>query len=416
MINKNKIWIFFVGALILVPYVETASFKRYDIIINENSHLPAICIVLMVMSLLVTCLTRKLTPIVFYIKQQRLTLLIVFLEVQFVFSTIYYGEINILPFWFIIPIYVALTVLRFIDTKQLPIKSIARSVTFIYALYLLVCISWNVLFLGFKISSGTYSYRLYSTGGGTLTLAYMAVIFAFFVYLKKEWFSNTERNLLLLLYTVIALVTASRLSFWMIICLASLILLKDKRSVQKVVILLSVAVALIVADPIKIIYSYAPRLMNLNVSESERFVTWGNAVSIFNDGNIIQMLFGRGFGHFFPYQHWLKNYDLANRYSKTFNLFSYNGKLLLVQPHNITIYFLLEGGLVGTLLLVLYWIRIFIKSSKMKNLREMLFLIAVVVVTQYDSLLIVQPGAAFIVWLLVFISSENQKCSGEINE
>ena len=82
----------------------------------------------------------------------------------------------------------------------------------------------------------------------------------------------------------------------MIICLASLILLKDKRSVQKVIILLSVAVALIVADPIKIIYSYAPRLMNLNVSESERFVTWGNAVSIFNDGNIIQMLFGRGFG------------------------------------------------------------------------------------------------------------------------
>lgn len=52
----------------------------------------------------------------------------------------------------------------------------------------------------------------------------------------------------------------------------------------------------------------------------------------------------------------------------------------------------------------------------MKNLREMLFLIAVVVVNQYDSLLIVQPGAAFIVWLLVFISSENQKCSGEINE
>lgn len=68
------------------------------------------------------------------------------------------------------------------------------------------------------------------------------------------------------------------------------------------------------------------------------------------------------------------------------------------------------------MLLVLYWIRFFIKSSKMKNLREMLFLIAVVVVNQYDSLLIVQPGAAFIVWLLVFISSENQKCSGEINE
>lgn len=416
MINKKRLWAFFVGLLILVPYIETASLKKYDIIINENSHLPVICIVLMMMSLFVTCLTRKLTPITYYIKQQRLTLLTVFLVVQFVFSTIYYGEINVLPFWLIIPIYVALTVLRFIDTKQLPIKSIARSVTFIYVLYLLVCISWNVLFLGFKISSGTYSYRLYSTGGGTLTLAYMAAIFAFFVYLKKEYFSNIERNLLLLLYTVIALVTASRLSFWMIICLISLIFLEDKQSVQKVVILFSVAVALVVADPIKIIYSYAPRLMNLNVSESERFVTWSNAVSIFNDGNIIQILFGRGFGHFFPYQHWLKTYDLANRYSKTFNLFSYSGKLLLVQPHNITIYFLLEGGIFGTVLFALYWIKIFMVSFKMKSFREVLFLIAVIVVNQYDSLLIVQPGAAFIVWLLVFISSENQKCSGEINE
>lgn len=416
MINKKELWTFFVGVLVLVPYVETASFKRYDIIINENSHLPAICVVLMIMSLLVTCLTRKLPPITYYAKQQRLALLIVFLGLQFVFCTIYYGEINVLTFWFIIPIYAALTVLRFIDTKQLSIKSTARSATFIYALYLLVCISWNILFLGFKISSGTYSYRLYSTGGGTLTLAYMAVIFSFFVYLKKEWFSNQERNLLLFLYTIIALVTASRLSFWMIICLVALVFLGDKRSVQKILILFSVALVLIVADPIRIIYSYAPRLMNLNLSESERFVTWGNAISIFNDGNLIQMLFGRGFGHFFPYQHWLKTYDLANRYSKTFNLFSYNGKLLLVQPHNITVYFLLEGGLVGTVLFALYWMRTFMKSFNMKNLREVLFLVAVIVVNQYDSMFIVQPGAAFIVWLLVFISSKNQKCNGEINE
>lgn len=88
----------------------------------------------------------------------------------------------------------------------------------------------------------------------------------------------------------------------------------------------------------------------------------------------------------------------------------------MVQPHNITIYFLLEGGIFGTVLFALYWIKIFIVSFKMKNFREVLFLIAVIVVNQYDSLLIVQPGAAFIVWLLVFISSENQKCSGEINE
>ena len=65
MINKKRLWTFFVGLLILVPYAETASFKKYDIIINENSHLPAICIVLMTMSLFVTCLTTTVNAIDF---------------------------------------------------------------------------------------------------------------------------------------------------------------------------------------------------------------------------------------------------------------------------------------------------------------------------------------------------------------
>lgn len=412
-IRTESLSVLLIGVVAFLPYIETNMLNAlFTVVVNENSYIPAICIVMLFMAMCFTIATKKIRPIIRYIDVKELLILGTYMLLSTLFVCVARGELDTTIIWVAVPVFYALVFYRFIVAKNVSWKAVVRSIVFCYGTYLIFCIVYNVVVIGFSFANGSINYRLYSTGGGQLSLAYTSTIFAYFLFMYRTFFSRKEQIILYSLYTMIALFTASRIAFWLIVALLPVYLLSNKSIIGKLSIPIFL-VLLLLLNPIEWIAKLAPRL--LNIGESGRFETWSNAIDVFSQGDIIQILFGRGIGNFFPYQYWMQHHSISDFYSANYNYFYYENKALLVQPHNVTIYVLLEGGMVGLFVAALYWVRCGYTAFKAHDFELIMFLFAVLALNQYDSLLIVQPGTAGLWWILVFIAMSKLK-QGKIKQ
>ena len=85
----------------------------------------------------------------------------------------------------------------------------------------------------------------------------------------------------------------------------------------------------------------------------------------------------------------------------------YNGVAVLVQPHNSFLYELMEGGIIGLILMVSSFIcaiKTLIKYKNSNYIFGLAFIGVMLLVNCFDSVLFVQPGVAGSFWLLLMIS------------
>ena len=140
-------------------------------------------------------------------------------------------------------------------------------------------------------------------------------------------------------------------------------------------------------------------------SDGGRISSVINNLKVFSKFSVVEMLFGKGLGEFFPYQLWMTNREAFSGY----NTFYYEGQRLLVQPHNTLVYVLMESGLIGlTVFGVLFYRMMKPKSTGtgvQRRIEFALFLIAVLMVFFFESTAFVAPGSASLWWFVVLLFS-----------
>ena len=155
-------------------------------------------------------------------------------------------------------------------------------------------------------------------------------------------------------------------------------------------------------EPVTLLKQIVPRAMDLDFGA--RGITLLNGLKAFSKQPIIEKLFGVGLSGLFPYQSWL-----LYRYTLGFphyNMFFFNGYIMLVQPHNSFLYLLLETGLVGLLLFLSLFVIGYhlIRTKTVSNRRlRCLVLFLIIFLNCFDAVFMIQPGSAGLWWLLYFL-------------
>lgn len=153
-----------------------------------------------------------------------------------------------------------------------------------------------------------------------------------------------------------------------------------------------------------------PRL--LLFSNESRLATVVDNLGVFTTQPFLEQLLGSGIGMFYPYQLWLSNSSLACFHN--YNHFFYNGVSLLVQPHNIFVYVLMESGVLGLALFTFTIIKAISgkKTTKGKTtLVYKMFVITSFFLLFVEATFFVEPGSASLWWfILMLVGSCEEKC------
>lgn len=319
--------------------------------------------------------------------------------------------------WFIIPFYYAVAVIKYIDCFNLKVSNVGKMGLFYYAIYVVINIIVNIKYYGFAFSNTAERSRIISPGGGPVIFGYTIVIIICYLLYNKGIISSISMFIGILIYSVGGILTGSRAAIWPIILLLIIYIFMNKHTSVKIMTLSIVFIIVIILNPISFLTTLVPRIIDF--SGGTRLETAINAFKIFYEQPVLRALFGSGFGNLFPYQLWLSSKEkVINLIS--YNTFIYDGRILLVQPHNSYLYLLLETGLIGLLLFLSLFINIIfiIKRHESNNKHyKYIMIFFIMVLNCFDSVFIIQPGTAGLWWLLIFmvITDTQDICNCKMN-
>lgn len=293
---------------------------------------------------------------------------------------------------------------KFIAYKAIRLDYIIRKSVFLFVLFVIFAIVFNIIKYGFSISLTDSSTRLTASAGGPVIFGYtISVVFAF-VISHKEIFRQIEILASLFILFIGILLTQDRGAI-VVLALCVLFLFKNytKKGVLWVALLIIPLFLFFMMDNIKE-STFFSRFEGFDASSDDRLFTLLSAVSVYFE-EIQYIIFGHGFDGFFPYQDWLLNTSHEEVYNNIdFNIIQYKGRFMLVQPHNTFVYFLMESGLVGLFSFCWMFHGFYKKTSANNRYSLLLVLAAVICISLLESTLILEPGISCTLWLIVFYS------------
>lgn len=306
--------------------------------------------------------------------------------------------------WVIIPLLYATSIIYFIMSYELSFSNVGRIGLFYFILYAIFCIVYNILHFGLQIRGAALSDRMTSTGGGAVIFGYTIALMACYLLYKKYRIKKIFGFGGIIIFTMSAIATGSRGAIWPVILIFFMYFISHKKSIYRIISICLLIILIITINPFRLIGELVPRV--LAISDNSRISTWRNSLLAFSQQSFFEIIFGTGLGNFYPYQYWFLS---PNKWTEfiSYNLFFYNGLLLLVQPHNVLIYLLLETGLVGVSL----YIYMFIIAAKEINrqtvhniIYKKLLLFLIFVLNCFDAIFIVSPGPAGLWWIMYYFA------------
>lgn len=401
VITKEKL----IALLILFPYIENNFLQKYIQIYFENTYIRAISVLSIFVTIIFLSMIIVKRKITFNRIKVYLLMYIVYSILGVLFS--WKGMLNsfCVWIWVCVPILFAIVVIDYCESVKVNYLYIIYNMIKCFCLYVIIVIAYYIPVHHLFIDS---SVRLNPRGGGAVIFGYtIAVIFALTVMYRDIFENKKEYYFILAVLSVGAIATASRAAVWPVVFLWIINFMWTKLTSKKLlftIVLIPIFVFLTMVDFSKM--STTTTFVGLdrlfNTSSFRRAQTTTNIFSLFSDFEICRKLFGFGLGNFFPYQKWclyVNDVDL--------NMIRYNGVAVLVQPHNSFLYELMEGGIIGLLLMVSSFICAIKTLLKYKNsnyIFGLAFIGVMLLVNCFDSVLFVQPGVAGSFWLLLMIS------------
>lgn len=309
--------------------------------------------------------------------------------------------------WLTIPFYYAVTIIKTINHFKLKPSNVGKVGIIYFTFYVCINTFVNIRMYGFNLSGTVGQSRLISPGGGPVVLGYTIVLVMCYLLVIRDTLPRKNTIIVTGILFFGSILTGSRGAVWPMLLLLFLYVTTNKNLKIRVLMLTLVIIAMIIIKPISQLEDIVPRIMNF--SGGSRLNTVENSLKVFTEQNFFTMLFGTGLSGFFPYQLWLFNAnDVMNLVS--YNMFFYNGKMLLVQPHNSYIYLLMESGIIGLIFFIFIFKEAFNKIKKQEHKRyKYLFLFMIILLNYLDSIFLIQPGSSGLWWLLIFLVISDEK-------
>ena len=301
--------------------------------------------------------------------------------------------------WIVMPILLSISVTNYFEYKGFLLHEAMRTMLILFTIYCCFTICYNICVKGLFIVPHV---RLTSPGGGAVIFGYTIAIY-FSLFLSGKPTLNKYNFIIFIVLFFTALSTQSRGAVWPIVAMSAFyIVVLSKNLYNKLLILGCLSGIIVFSLLISTHHSiYSKRIFNTH--ESARLNSSLGLLSLYNKYPIHQKILGVGLGKFFPYQKWIN--DTLDKKRPTWdNHFYYDGVRILVQPHNTFLYLLMETGIIGVILFVLCLSKRFFYLCNTKKYILLMFFGTVVFVNLFDSVMIVQPGTASIIWLLIFIN------------
>lgn len=405
--NSSGLKEYILAFLFVLPYAETGPAALLLYTTSSTYWRPILSIELLILVLLIPILFVRSKAIDYRISTIK-SIIVPFIAAMF-FSLIYSFFLNgvalnstTLFLMITVPLTNAYLITKLILFKGYKIQNIIRKSIFLFALFVVFSIIFNIFSYGLTLNFSDETRRLSASAGGPVILGYtMSVVFAF-VLSHRECFSKVELFITFSILLLGILLTQDRGAL-LVLGLCGLYTLKNFSKNQKVWLCLFLLLLVpFLLSELKD-SAFFTRLTEGKVSEDYRSITLLSAVSIYFE-DIKYVLFGHGFEGFFPYQYWLLNTSPDEVYSNVdFGLIKYGDKYVLVQPHNTFVYYLMETGLVGLTFFCSIFLKTY-KKSKQNKTTLSLVLISILCISMLESALILEPGIACTLWLMLFYS------------
>lgn len=400
IIRIRKEYIF--SLLVFLPYLEgllgfLGFFK------NGVAYYRPINFILFFLAIIVVILGIKYKPIA--LKLFKIELLLPL----YLMLSLFWTSINDVTWstltWMITPIFFAVIFSSYLLKDGLNINTFIKYCIINFCLYSFVNLVHNIISYHLFIDLGV---RMRSAGGGAVIYGYTALIFFAFLCAYNFLFTRIQFFTCCCILVLTILGTGSRGAIWPLIPVIILhVFLSRKNSKGTMIfflIFIPIFFAFFIISPL-LLMRIAPRL--LEATDYSRNLSNTSAAALFLQSDNRTKLLGRGIGNVFIYQKWiLQNFHVAD--SDRYPFFSYFGRTLLVQPHNVYYYYLLEVGLIAFILFILPFIKYFILSYKRKNIWLFTLSILFLVENHGDSIMIVEPGVAAVLYTLIFVMANSQ--------
>lgn len=406
--NSNSIMEYALAFLFVLPYAETGPIIEFCHFTTSNTYWRAI----LTIELVILVVLMPIGILRLRTKDKKLhsikSCIMPFIAILF-FCLIFSFLINGIALnsttkflMILVPLMNAYLVQKLIVYKGYDIYSIIRKSVFFFALFVVFSIIFNIVNYGFTINFSDETKRLTASAGGPVILGYtISVVFAF-VLSHRECFKRIE---LLFVFSILLLgifLTQDRGAL-LILGICGIYLLKKFSIKEKALILFFVILSIpFIINEIRDSVFFE-RLTESKISNDARVISLLAALSIYFE-DFWYIFLGHGLEGFFPYQHWLLNTSPGDVFTDTYyNIVQYGDKYVLVQPHNTFIYFLMEIGFVGVYFFCRMLYKIYKNSGENKS-SLMLVLISIICMSMLESALILEPGIACTLWLMLFYS------------
>lgn len=297
--------------------------------------------------------------------------------------------------WIIIPIILASYISIFLSKKKLnKIQFVTHEMDW-FIVFVIVLIIFNLFFLNVD-----YNGRLVAPAGGPVIFGYTVAIYFAVIMHHREMYSARKYLLYKIILTVAAVMSGSRGAVWPVAAMWIIDFLRYKKITIKRLVFCCIAFSLLIfINPIEYVYKMMPRLF---VSTSNtRMLSNESIFTLMRNFSFKDIVLGKGLENFFPYQEWVNGMviDSSSYVGRSFIV--QDGVSFIVQPHNTFIYILVELGIVGLILFSLIFIKYFVRGIKNHNMTAILVLFVIIFVNLFDSVMIVEPGVALILWVLI---------------
>lgn len=390
--------------IFILPYAEISLIQDKFDLKESSSYLPASVFLVLVFTFFYLISFPKKNNCTF--KEKRIISLLYIASIYLILQNIIMSMTKLdMPYTttmyqmlhIVVPLLCTVVIYKFIIFNNVNTQKFFSRGIALFSFYLIICSIINIAEYGFSFNDGS---RLISPGGGATILGYSISLVLALIYCKKPL--SRKRELICSSILLIAtFLTGTRGGIWPSIVIFLFILLNDKNKNINIILFCFLMCIVLVVGILAVPTDFAPRFFS--TESVNRMATFSNSLLVFKDFSFFEKIFGKGLGNFFPYQQW-RVLSLSGWVS---NVFTFSGVSLLVEPHNTYVMSLLETGIFGLALLIIFLILIFslVKDiEKSSRFRYIVIWALFSLLCVIESTIFIQPAVCFL-WLIILLVS-----------
>lgn len=423
-IKKKRISEWFPAILLLIPYLDRGWIRNTFLYKTDDIYIYPIEIVLLFLCVIFLFLDKGVKVERNFLQIR--TAFLMFLCVIFLLGLVK-GIINnkIIVFlsqyiWIILPILFSLLLMLYITKKKLDLGVVIDHYILLFAFYCLFSLVIQILFYGYKMGSST---RIGGgSGSGGLLFSYtIAMVFGLLI-IRKEFIPKSKYIVYVAIFLMYVVLGGSRAAITIIMIEFLISLFINKSDYRKLATIFILILCFLIWNPSDWLLMLVPRLNSF--ADVSRGKTVIGLLEIMSKSDFGTILTGYGIGQFFPYQKWLGSSSALFGTQYFDNFFVFDGHSILVQPHNTFLYIYVETGILGLVLLLNIFVKLY-KNCLLCNINQIKIMLILLlcfggVFCCVDSVLTMNPGVSSIWWsIFMFIAGygryRNMISNAEIN-